>query len=346
MWGMKGVPLFGQRKREDENGKTRIRIMLIYEYKLDGTKQQYAALDEATRIVQFIRNKCLRLWMDTQGTSKNDLQCYCAVLAKDYPFAARLNSQARQASASRAWFAIERFYDNCKNHKPGKKGNPKQHIEAFPRSQIRRVHIVKRADGFYLQFGVQAERQMVHQPLGKQVGIDLGLLSFLTDSVGNTVANPHHLRKAEKKLKRLHHRLSRKQKQSQNRKKARKHLAKSISDAAWGRFLAWVKYYGVLHGVPVLAVEPAFTSQQCNDCGGMVKKSLSVRTHVYPKCGLVLDRDHNVALNILQKALEGTLGHRGTSGSPENAWGEAAATALSERASQQVASRNQESPAL
>jgi len=102
---------------------------------------------------------------------------------------------------------------------------------------------------------------MVHQPSGKQVGIDLGLSSFLTDSVGNTVANPHHLRKAEKKLKRLHHHFSRKQKQSQNRKKARKHLAKSISDAAWGRFLAWVKYYGVLHGVPVLAVEPAFTSQ-------------------------------------------------------------------------------------
>jgi len=51
--------------------------MLIYEYKLDGTKQQYAAPDEAIRIVQFIRNKCLRLWMDAQGTSKNDLQCYC-----------------------------------------------------------------------------------------------------------------------------------------------------------------------------------------------------------------------------------------------------------------------------
>jgi IS605 OrfB family transposase len=407
--------------------------VLIFEYKLNGTKQQYTAIDEAIRIVQFIRNKCLRLWMDTRGTSKNDLQCYCAALAKDYPFAARLNSQARQASASRAWFAIERFYDNCKNHKQGSKGypkfqhdnrsveykqtgwqlerdgkhctftdgcgigrlrlvgNPKQHIEAFPLSQIKRVRIVKRADGYYLQFGVQAERQIVHQPAGKQVGIDLGLLSFLTDSEGNTVANPRHLRKAEKKLKRLHRRLSRKQKQSQNRKKARKHLAtgylkvarqredfaskqastlisshdliayehlqirnlvknrhlaKSINDAAWGRFLAWVKYYGVLHGVPVLTVEPAFTSQQCSACGGMVKKSLSVRTHVCPTCGLVLDRDHNAVLNILQKALEGTIGQMGTSGSPENAWGEATATVLSEGTSQQVASLNQESPAL
>jgi putative transposase len=76
--------------------------MLIYEYKLDGSKHTYAAIDEAIRITQFIRNTCLRLWMDTRGITKNDLQCYCAVLATDYPFATRLNSQARQASADRA----------------------------------------------------------------------------------------------------------------------------------------------------------------------------------------------------------------------------------------------------
>src|ERR1700724_1913029 len=87
------------------------RGMLIYEYKLDGTKAQYTAIDEAIRIVQFIRNKCLRLWMDEHGISKNDLQRYCAVLAKEYSFASTLNSQARQASAERAWVAISRFYD-------------------------------------------------------------------------------------------------------------------------------------------------------------------------------------------------------------------------------------------
>ena len=43
--------------------------MLIYEYKLDGNKQQYAAIDEAIRIVQFIRNKCLRLWMDDHANN-------------------------------------------------------------------------------------------------------------------------------------------------------------------------------------------------------------------------------------------------------------------------------------
>ena len=98
--------------------------MLIYEYKLDGAKAHYAAIDEAIRVCQFIRNKCLRKWMDDHAT-KNDLQTYCAVVAREYPFASRLNSQARQASADRAWFALSRFYENCKNKKPGKKGYPR-----------------------------------------------------------------------------------------------------------------------------------------------------------------------------------------------------------------------------
>lgn len=67
--------------------------MLIYEYKVAGTQKHYAAIDEAIRITQFIRNKCLRKWMDERGVSTNDLQCYCAVLAKEYSFASLLNSR-------------------------------------------------------------------------------------------------------------------------------------------------------------------------------------------------------------------------------------------------------------
>src|SRR2546426_9503033 len=243
--------------------------MLIYEYKLDGNTAQYAVIDEAIRVVQFIRNKCVRLWMDTRGISKNDLQCYCAALAKEYPFARRLNSQARQASADRAWAAISRFYENCQQKKPGKKGYPqfqhdnrsveykvtgwklgpdgrhitftdgcgigrlrlvgykKQQIDAFPETQIKRFRIVRRADGYFVQFCVQTARQVVHQPTGKQVGIDVGLKAFYTDSQGVEVSNPRFLRKAEKKLKRLHRRGGAEQKKSKKRKKARKHLSKT-----------------------------------------------------------------------------------------------------------------------
>src|SRR5689334_19009026 len=96
----------------------------IYEYKLDGTNAQYSAIEEAIRTTQFVRNTCLRLWMDTRGINRNDLQCYCAELAKAYAWACAFNAQARQSAADRAWAAISRFYDNCRNHKPGKKGYP------------------------------------------------------------------------------------------------------------------------------------------------------------------------------------------------------------------------------
>ncbi|EFH80162.1 RNA-guided endonuclease InsQ/TnpB family protein [Ktedonobacter racemifer] len=372
--------------------------MLIYEYKVDGTKAQYAAIDEAIRIVQFIRNTCLRLWIDDHAT-RNDLQMYCAVLAKEHPFVFLLNSQARQASADRAWSAVARFYDNCRNHKPGKKGYPRfQHdnrsveykttgwkldpdgkhitftdgcgigrvrligsrdLATRPIPAITRVRLIRRADGYYCQFAIVAQRHIEHIPTGKQVGIDVGLKAFFTDSEGNTVENPRHYRKAEKRLKRLQRRLSRKQKKSKNRKKARqavakahlkvqrqredfarkqanalvtshdliafeelqirnmvrnRHLAKSIHDAGWGQFLLWVKYYAVIHTIPVIAVFPHYTSQACSACGTLVKKTLSVRTHVCTGCGVVLDRDHNAALNILQKALS-TVGHTGTDAS-------------------------------
>ena len=68
---------------------------------------------------------------------------------------------------------------------------------AFPTEQIKRVRIVHRADDYYVQFAVRAERAIVHQPTGKQVGIDVGLRAYYTDSEGNTVDNPRHYRKAE-----------------------------------------------------------------------------------------------------------------------------------------------------
>ena len=101
--------------------------MLIYEMKLKGNPEQYDALDGAIRTGLFIRNSCLRYWMDNKGIGKYDLNTYCKVLADnpEFPWARQLNSMARQAHAERAWSAISRFFDNCKKKKPGKKGFPR-----------------------------------------------------------------------------------------------------------------------------------------------------------------------------------------------------------------------------
>lgn len=98
--------------------------MLVFEFKAYGNKSQFSAVAEAIRTAQFVRNSCLRYWMDGKKIDKYDLNKYCAVLAKNFPFASELNSQARQASAERAWSSISRFYDNCKNGTIGKKGYP------------------------------------------------------------------------------------------------------------------------------------------------------------------------------------------------------------------------------
>lgn len=63
------------------------------------------------------------------------------------------------------------------------------------------------------------------QTIKSAVGLDLGLTDFLTASNGDVVANPRHLRNAEKNLKRKQRQLSRKKKGSANRAKARRVLA-------------------------------------------------------------------------------------------------------------------------
>jgi putative transposase len=53
----------------------------------------------------------------------------------------------------------------------------------------------------------------------------------------------------------------------------------------------------------LVEVEPAYTCIICSRCGNKVPKTLAVRTHRCDKCGLVIDRDYNSGLNILQKGL-------------------------------------------
>ncbi len=55
--------------------------MLVYEMKLEGTKQQYERLDEAIRTGRFVRNSILRAWIDGQVKNRNDAYKYCKILA-------------------------------------------------------------------------------------------------------------------------------------------------------------------------------------------------------------------------------------------------------------------------
>jgi len=112
------------------------------------------------------------------------------------------------------------------------------------------------------------------------------------------------------------------------------HLAKSISDAGWGQFLSYLASKAVEAGSQIEKVPPHYTSVNCSNCGNQVPKTLSDRIHKCPFCNIVLDRDHNAAINILNKSTVGTTG--------SHAWGDPTPTLPT--GALQVRSLNQEAP--
>ena len=79
--------------------------------------------------------------------------------------------------------------------------------------------------------------------------------------------------------------------------------ARNTADSAWSTFINMLSYKAEGAGRMLVKVDPKNTTQQCSGCGNYVYKQLWVREHKCPSCGLVLDRDHNAAINILNKAL-------------------------------------------
>jgi len=266
--------------------------MRILEYKLITSSRQRQRITEALRAFQFVRNKALRLWFDDRRNKAYDLNRHCAVLAKEYPFAAALNSQARQAAAERAAYAIQRYQKSDASGKrlakpkfqkdnrsveykitgwklstdrrqitfidgigigtmkmfgtlsraegtlPGATGRAEGTLPgknasldatdlcAYDLTLIKRVRILRRADGDYVQFCIAVDRKETLEPTGRTLGLDMGLKQFYTDSDGNAVECPKFLRKAEEKIKRAQRKHSRKIRGSNNRRKSKNILGR------------------------------------------------------------------------------------------------------------------------
>lgn len=243
--------------------------MLVLEYKIKAKPQQYRAIEEAIRTVQFIRNKFIRHWMEAPREAKINyaaLSRYSTELRNEFKFVNDLNSMAVQAAAERGWLAISRFYDNCKSKKSGKKGFPrfqknnrsveyktsgwklnpakrrititdkkgigelkllgKWDIHTYPVKSFKRVRLVRRADGYYCQFCIDVECIDIQPKTGNGIGLDVGLESFYTDSNGYHEPNPKFLRKAESDIKHAQRRIYKKEKGSNNRRRARARYSK------------------------------------------------------------------------------------------------------------------------
>ena len=83
------------------------------------------------------------------------------------------------------------------------------------------------------------------------------------------------------------------------------HFAKSITDASWNQFLQFLTYKAAEAGRKMGVVNPAYTTQDCYQCGFREGKELSERTHCCSLCGYTVSRDFNAAQNILALGLDG-----------------------------------------
>jgi putative transposase len=249
--------------------------MIVLEMKLKGKNEQYRCIDDAIRTAQFIRNKCIRLWRDNKEINKTLMFRHNTELRATYPWCHNLNSHACQASVERAAKSIDKFYCDLKDPSVKKKSYPKfkkhsrsveykqsgwklsedrkrltvsdktgigsfklvgsRDLNFYQLEQIKRMRLIRRADGYYAQFSIKIDRIEQREKTGTALGLDLGLKYLLADSNSNFVLPPQFLRSSETRLKRLQRRVSKKydkqrrknkQRQSNNYHKARIQLAK------------------------------------------------------------------------------------------------------------------------
>ena len=82
-------------------------------------------------------------------------------------------------------------------------------------------------------------------------------------------------------------------------------LAKAISDACWGQFVATLTYKAVWNGKEIIKINRWFPSSKTCSCCGYVNHDLKLkdRSWICPICGCCHDRDHNAAKNILTEGL-------------------------------------------
>lgn len=84
-------------------------------------------------------------------------------------------------------------------------------------------------------------------------------------------------------------------------------LAMSISDVGWRTFLSMLAYKADLYGRIFLTVDSKETTQTCSNCGHVMsgdnKLTLADRQWSCPVCHMHHIRDHNAAINILNKGL-------------------------------------------
>lgn len=226
-----------------------------YRYKLRPTAAQEITLQQWLGACRYAYNLSLdykkTLWQQCKITvNKSDIQKELAAITKDVDWLSQIHSQTLQDVTDRLFAAYDGFFKQGKGFpRFARKGQYqsfgfKQKVKATPcciqlpkigkvryfNSQpcegvIKQAIVRQRADGWYVSLVVETDIEPLPTS-PNSIGIDMGIKSLLATSEGESIDNPKHLYKAERKLKRLQRSVSRKKKGSSNRRKAVQKLAR------------------------------------------------------------------------------------------------------------------------
>jgi len=317
---------------------------------------------------------------EKRSVSKNDQAKQAQLYRQTFPQAKAVFSQTLQSVAVDLSKAFDAFFRRVKDGEapgyPRFKGRQQFHSFHFPQfgvgakldrrrlklfgigrvrvrwhreiiGKVKTMRIVHKAGQWFACFVCEVDEQPALPKTGKVLGIDVGITALVTTSDGEKIKNPHWYRKSQDRLRRVQRAFARKQKGSNNRRKAlhtvqrqqvhtanqrsdvlhklstrliqtcdgvaledlairnlvrNRHLSKSILDSGWGLFKQYLTFKAGNAGREIRLVNPAYTSKCCSNCSAEFQNfDLSTRW-VKCGCGLSLDRDHNAAINILNKA--------------------------------------------
>jgi IS605 OrfB family transposase len=192
---------------------------------------------------------------------------------------------------------------------------------------------------WYLNVTVKVERQSrpACHSATNDIGIDLGLKDFATDSNGKRLeaqaiyhgaeAQLASAQRANKKklVKTIHAKIANRRKDFHHQQSrrlvnanaaifignvnaaalAKTRMAKSVLDAGWSAFRTMLRYKCDSAGVWFGEVDEAYSTQDCSACGARSGprglKDLGIRAWTCKECGEHHDRDVNAARNILRR---------------------------------------------
>jgi putative transposase len=236
--------------------------MLSYKFRLYPSKTIQAKLQEQLELCRWLYNRLLeelnKAREEGRKIKQTDTQALIVKLKEEKPELKKVYSKVLQMVNYQLWSNIKALSKLKKNGKRvgklrfkgrgwfktlnfnqsgfriegnklilSKVGSIPIKIHREIEGEIKGVIVKREKSGKWFAI-VQVEDELKPlQPTGKAVGIDVGIRHFLTDSDGRQIENPKYYERTLNRIKILQRNLSRKQKGSKNREKARIKLAKA-----------------------------------------------------------------------------------------------------------------------